>query len=282
MTEEGFVDFYSLLSIDIDTATKKIIQKAYREKSRTAHPDKGGDNETFHKLTIAYETLLDESKKKDYDQTFKAKKQRELKLQQMDKKKRRDRENLEERERLVKKNKIGGEDYNENLKNKLEENRLRTENYKELRNFQNKMENFALRNDKLSLDTPKNLDATLILKWKKKKFNFTKEDLMNIFKKNFNNYENLIFNDTDKEKKKMTAIISFSSILSANSVMNSKIEELQAFEIKWANGFPPAALATLLKENVQNQEEIMVDTNVPEGMSFEDYEELILMQTLDS
>ena len=38
-------------------ATQAEISKAYRKKSLTAHPDKGGDTNQFNKLTLAYEKL---------------------------------------------------------------------------------------------------------------------------------------------------------------------------------------------------------------------------------
>ena len=49
------------------TATKDEIKKAFRKKAIREHPDKGGDPEKFKDLTVAYEVLMDEDKRKAYD-----------------------------------------------------------------------------------------------------------------------------------------------------------------------------------------------------------------------
>ena len=49
------------------TATSDEIKKAFRKKAIKEHPDKGGDVEKFKDLTVAYETLMDENKRKAYD-----------------------------------------------------------------------------------------------------------------------------------------------------------------------------------------------------------------------
>ena len=58
--------FYNILGVN-DTATQDEIKKAYRKKAVESHPDKGGNEETFKKISEAYDTLGDEQKRKDYD-----------------------------------------------------------------------------------------------------------------------------------------------------------------------------------------------------------------------
>ena len=58
--------FYDILGVN-DTATQDEIKKAYRKKAVESHPDKGGNEETFKKISEAYDTLGDEQKRKDYD-----------------------------------------------------------------------------------------------------------------------------------------------------------------------------------------------------------------------
>jgi len=59
---------YELLGLQKGESDQKVIKKAYRKKALKAHPDRGGDEETFKKIQLAYEVLSDESKKEIYDQ----------------------------------------------------------------------------------------------------------------------------------------------------------------------------------------------------------------------
>ena len=58
--------YYDLLEITRD-ATQEEIKKAYRKMAVKHHPDKGGDEEIFKKVSEAYTVLSDESKKRVYD-----------------------------------------------------------------------------------------------------------------------------------------------------------------------------------------------------------------------
>lgn len=59
-------DFYEILGVSKE-ATLKEIKKAYRELSKTHHPDKGGDEEVFKVISKAYAVLSDEDKRALYD-----------------------------------------------------------------------------------------------------------------------------------------------------------------------------------------------------------------------
>ncbi len=43
-------------------ADKKEITRLYRQKAKSLHPDKGGEQQEFIKLTAAYEELLNRKK----------------------------------------------------------------------------------------------------------------------------------------------------------------------------------------------------------------------------
>lgn len=60
-------EYYDILGVSV-TADKQEIKKAYKKKAMEHHPDKGGDENEFKKVTNAYETLSDEQKRKQYDQ----------------------------------------------------------------------------------------------------------------------------------------------------------------------------------------------------------------------
>lgn len=60
-------DYYKLLGIERN-ASPEQIKKAYRMMAKKYHPDSGtGHEETFKKISGAYEILIDPVKKTDYD-----------------------------------------------------------------------------------------------------------------------------------------------------------------------------------------------------------------------
>ena len=59
-------DYYEILGVD-KKASKIDIKKAYRELAKKHHPDKGGDEETFKMVGEAYQTLIDDKKRQQYD-----------------------------------------------------------------------------------------------------------------------------------------------------------------------------------------------------------------------
>lgn len=61
-------DLYEILDIN-ETATKKDIKKAYRKKAKTHHPDQGGNSDKFAEINKAHAILIDDKKRKLYDET---------------------------------------------------------------------------------------------------------------------------------------------------------------------------------------------------------------------
>ena len=51
------------------TASRDDIKRAYRRKSKAAHPDRGGDHREMVAVNRAYDTLSDPEKRSRYDQT---------------------------------------------------------------------------------------------------------------------------------------------------------------------------------------------------------------------
>lgn len=60
-------NYYDLLGVS-KTASKAEIKKAFRDKAKQHHPDKGGDEAKFKEINNAYDTLGDENKRSQYDQ----------------------------------------------------------------------------------------------------------------------------------------------------------------------------------------------------------------------
>ena len=59
-------NFYSILGVN-ENATQDEIKRAYRKLAVEHHPDKGGSEETFKKISEAYDTLGDQNKRVQYD-----------------------------------------------------------------------------------------------------------------------------------------------------------------------------------------------------------------------
>jgi curved DNA-binding protein CbpA len=60
---------YEVLGVDV-TATAEDIRRAHREKAFRHHPDRpGGDARVFKRLQLCYEVLIDEGRRKAYDET---------------------------------------------------------------------------------------------------------------------------------------------------------------------------------------------------------------------
>lgn len=60
------MNYYETLGVD-KNATPEDIKKAHRKKAKNNHPDNGGNKDDFIKTQLAYEVLIDEDKRKRYD-----------------------------------------------------------------------------------------------------------------------------------------------------------------------------------------------------------------------
>ena len=59
-------NYYDILGVT-ESATTDEIKKTYRKLAMEHHPDKGGNEEKFKKISEAYDTLGDENKRTQYD-----------------------------------------------------------------------------------------------------------------------------------------------------------------------------------------------------------------------
>ncbi|KZF26678.1 DnaJ-domain-containing protein [Xylona heveae TC161] len=98
-------DFYALLGVDA-TANESELRRSYRRAALKYHPDKNADNpsavETFHLLQIAYDVLSDAAVRAAYDNARAAREQRKRQHELLEGKRRQMKEDLEMRERGVK------------------------------------------------------------------------------------------------------------------------------------------------------------------------------------
>jgi len=118
------LDLYELLELTIE-ADEALIRKAYRKKALKCHPDKNPDNPAaialFHKVIIkdsqatfygsinlrflqlsdALTILADPEARKAYDNVLRAKKAAKIRHQQLDAKRQKLKEDLEQREKAA-------------------------------------------------------------------------------------------------------------------------------------------------------------------------------------
>ncbi len=64
-------DYYEILGVSKSASTDEI-KKTYRKLAHKHHPDKGGDESKFKKISEAYRVLSDKSKRENYDRFGKA------------------------------------------------------------------------------------------------------------------------------------------------------------------------------------------------------------------
>jgi curved DNA-binding protein CbpA len=64
-------DLYQVLGVERGAAAPEI-QKAYRQRAKTSHPDSGGSVEAFSELGLAYAILSDAERRARYDRTGEA------------------------------------------------------------------------------------------------------------------------------------------------------------------------------------------------------------------
>lgn len=60
-------NYYNILGVS-ETASQDEIKKAYRKLAKDNHPDKGGDEDKFKRISVAYDVLGDPNKRQQYDQ----------------------------------------------------------------------------------------------------------------------------------------------------------------------------------------------------------------------
>jgi DnaJ family protein A protein 2 len=61
------MDYYSILGLESRNVSDVEIKRAYKKKALEHHPDKGGDQEEFKKISVAFSVLGDQEQRLRYD-----------------------------------------------------------------------------------------------------------------------------------------------------------------------------------------------------------------------
>ncbi|KAI9276357.1 hypothetical protein BY458DRAFT_505595 [Sporodiniella umbellata] len=234
------IDYYGLLEIEI-TASSKEIQRAYRKKSLKVHPDKNPSPDAaalFHTLSLAYEALMDDKKRSEYDQKHRARQERLKKKNEMDVKRRKAQDDLERRE-------------NEAKRAKMNQNQAKAEHEAQLARMrkegaERRQEYWNTENKTTEEAPPSEHDCALKFKWKRKKYDFSDQDIAAIL-------EPLAKVDIValSEKKKGSAVVLFETVLDAYGIIMRRDVHpaLCQFEsIDWAKKSPPALVEKMHRE----------------------------------
>ncbi|XP_067126958.1 dnaJ homolog subfamily C member 17 [Centruroides vittatus] len=268
------LDLYKLLGIDL-TATEKEIKSAYRKKALSCHPDKNPDNpkaaELFQQLSKALEILTDSSARAAYDNVIRAKKATEERNKQLDSKRKKFKDDLEEREKAALTSKLNDISAAEKLRAEIE--RLRKEGSKQLEEEREKLRKEIEKECSLRKSNEAELPRIKV-KWKSKKSDennggYNYENMVEIFGK---------YGDVTcvMSSKKGSALLEFSNAQEAlNAFENEKGLEENPVTLTWIQGKPKETDGTPTETETKTSDDGQSGNGV---LSDRDYESLVLMK----
>lgn len=222
------MDHYKLLGLE-PSATTADIKKAYRKTSVKYHPDRNPDNpdaaDLFHKLTIAKDVLTDATKRREYDDIFKADIARKERMESMDLKRKSARDDLERREDDFKRHKSDAR--MSEMKKAMDLERIKADNARRL-GERERMRQATVPMSTVPSSTT-SLGSTL-----KVKFNeaISESDLRDIFSR-FGSIEDIVV-------KKKSALVVYKDESSARVCMDATkySPQLKPFSVSYAGGTP--------------------------------------------
>lgn len=238
MEDEKEVDWYGILNCTID-ATKEQIEKAARQLARKYHPDRNKDPKAaplFLNVQKAKDFLLNESKRRDYDESIKKKIKRkeydQQRHQHMDSRRKKMKEDLEERLGKVQKsstpptseysppknksNKKEAEDIRKESMSRMNEARAKQE--AEFHNIS--MEEILKHRESMSDSTNKDTIVQIKVKWRRSDISHSDDSLCGLFR-TFGAIEDVTMSVGGKAN---SAIITFATPAAAQAAVDHYLD----------------------------------------------------------
>jgi len=226
-------NYYVVLEI-IPDATEDIIKKAYKITSKRTHPDKNpNDPDAARKFQIvnkAYQILLDPKAKEAFDNVLRARKLRQHRDSVLDSKRKRMKEDLEDRERVCKKQKYDEQAAQRKLK--LEIERMKQEGSRRRTEEERKKQSTTTKEEETCNLSP------IKISWNRTTSDYSKERLTSIFEM-FGEVDYVVVGE--KSKKKGSGMVAFKKVHSAIQAMSQPLgDSNNKLNLSWAFGQPPS------------------------------------------
>eukprot|EP00028_Trichosphaerium_sp_Am-I-7-wt_P011091 CAMPEP_0168516510 /NCGR_PEP_ID=MMETSP0405-20121227/5449_1 /TAXON_ID=498012 /ORGANISM="Trichosphaerium sp, Strain Am-I-7 wt" /LENGTH=376 /DNA_ID=CAMNT_0008536243 /DNA_START=25 /DNA_END=1155 /DNA_ORIENTATION=+ len=255
MDDDEFVNWYDVLKV-APGSNEKAIKKAYYALSRKYHPDKNQDDprasDLFVRVNKAFEFLSNPDQREALD--------KELARKERLKKRRRDQtatrldmvDQLIEREKNAKRRKR--QDHAKDMQRKANLEQLKRQNEARMKRDIEEKKNLATQDY-----NP--LNATLKIKWDRKKLPYREEKINQIFK-HFGPIDQIVM-----RSKGGSCLVVYKDMASAYKAMN-KQSHLVNFTITWANGRAPHETSTQSTSFKQNDKKSQSSNDNPLSQLF--------------
>lgn len=257
------LNYYEFLQIRQDASVAEI-KKAYRIKALELHPDKNLDDpnakENFEKLADILKILAEPNSRNDYDHKLKVKKEKIIRDAELDSRRRKFKEDLEERERRFNEEK---ERKNvQDLEKLRETERVRCRNM-DLLNEENKKIKTKVEKDLFDLVNRSTNPAVetlfrMRIEWDCKVSDSSKSSIHNIFSQ---------YGDskiTDYDKKNNSAYVEYADRRSVILALNAKLDNFVIRTVEVAI------------KNLNNKQSNNSPFGIKPGQSFHDFEKEVL------
>ncbi|GAM28019.1 hypothetical protein SAMD00019534_111950, partial [Acytostelium subglobosum LB1] len=261
--EEIFEDWYSVLELEHD-ATEKQIQRAYRVLSVKWHPDKNKSAEArvmFEKISEAKKILNDKEKRALFDAQIKAKREKKRKDDEMDRKRKKMKDDLNTREEEIRRKKQRELDEKQRDRDKYRDEVLRS-----MSRFGAAQQQQQSRTESSSstIDTK----SVVLVRWRSK-LKYGEDGLTDVFS-SYGQVDSIVILEDDecgeKRRRKCNAIVYFTSNKTVDSIIGQSKEIKSKFKLKVERATTASSPPSHVPSGTENNNEDVLQniTNITE------------------